>query len=167
MWYIVIRELIIIVLSLSLFPVAVLLVLLHGEAVDTGLVFVFRYILSGGGPMGSIWGMLFKVISPYIAVQAIRAFLWSQRSVEGRKWAYLYFCGLLVLLSGWFFYQAWDLFYFMYALGDIPGELEQFVQLEGENVVGSVLSAALSIYCFMVFRNPTRRPRRRYGRQQS
>lgn len=166
MWYIVIRELIILILSLLLFPVAVLLVLLHGEAVDTGLVFVFRYVVSGGGPMGSIWGMLFKVISPYIAIQAIRAYLWSQKSIEGRKWANLYFCGLLASLSGWFFYQAWDLFYFMYALGDIPGELEQFVQLEGENLVGSVLSGALSVYCFTVFLNPARKFPRSIGKQQ-
>lgn len=97
------------------------------------------------------------LLAPYVVVQAVRAYRWGRRSETGRKWASLYFCILSVLAAAWYFVQAWDLFYFMYALGDIPGELRQFFAYEGGAVVIMVGTSFLAARCLSVFLNPTKR----------
>ncbi len=79
---------------------------------------------------------------------------------HGQKMANLYFALLLAAVSAWFFSKAWDLFYFMYALGDIPAELKQFVQLEGDSLLGCFLTLVLGIYCFSIFLNPSKGTKR-------
>jgi hypothetical protein len=154
MWRILFRETIVLCVSLALFPTAVILLLIHNDALSSGLMFLRRQLLSGGTLSGSALELWIKIISPYLVIQAIRGFMWSHRSIVGRKWANLYFSALLAATSAWFLWHSWDLFYFMYALGDIPAELKQFVQLERDNLLGGLLAMGLSIYCFTVFLNP-------------
>ncbi|MBI5251182.1 MAG: hypothetical protein HY912_16965 [Desulfomonile tiedjei] len=156
------RECIVLCISLALFPAAVILLLLHNDALSTGLAFLRRLLFAGGSLSETALDLWVKVISPYLVIQAIRAFIWSQKSIVGRKWANLYFAALLAAISAWFFSKAWDLLYFMYALGDIPDELKQFFQLEGDNILAGALSLALSIYCFSTFLNPRRGAKKKF-----
>ncbi len=48
------------------------------------------------------------------------------------------------------------MFYFMYALGDIPQELGQFVQLESVSLTIALVSLVLFIHCLAVVVNPSR-----------
>ncbi len=154
MWRVILREIFVLFVALALFPMAVILLLMHNDSVHTGLVFLYRQLISGGSFPGSALDLWIKLFSPYLMIQAIRGFMWSRRSITGRKWANLYFAALLAGVSAWFFSKAWDLFYFMYALGDIPAELKQFFQLEGDSLLGCFLTLALSTYCFSIFLNP-------------
>lgn len=154
MWRVILREIFVLFIALALFPTAVILLLLHNDSVHTGLVFLYRALISGGSSPGSALDLWIKLFSPYLMIQAIRGFMWSRRSITGRKWANLYFALLLAGISAWFFSKAWDLFYFMYALGDMPAELKQFFELEGDSLLGSLLTLVLGIYCFSIFLNP-------------
>lgn len=156
MWRIIFRESIILCVSLALFPAAVILLLLHNDALGSGVAFLRRQMFSGGTFSENVLDLWLKMISPYLLIQAIRGFIWSQKSIIGRKWANLLFAVVLAAISAWFFGKSWDLFYFMYVLGDIPAELNQFFRLERDNLVGGVLALALSVYCFVVFVNPYR-----------
>jgi len=140
----------------------VLVVLFYSDSWHLGRAFLSRELLSGGaGPGGTSLTLWIRLVSPYLAVQAIRAFLWSQRSLEGKKWGNLYLSMLMAAVGGWSLAQAWDLFYFMYALGDIPGELVQFFKLETSNLVVALSSLALAIHCFRIFLSPSGRTRDR------
>jgi hypothetical protein len=160
MWRKILREVIILYLSLAIFPVAVILFVIHNDSLSAGMAILSRGILFWGavqaGPSSAI---LVRLITPYFIVQAIRAFLWSQRSPAGKKWANLYFSALLVSVAGWSFWNAWDLFYFMYALGDIPAELLQFLRLEWGSVLICLASLLLAIRCLAIFLNPAEKPR--------
>lgn len=161
MWKIFVRELLILIVSIGALPLIAVIYLIQNDSMNFELVFFIRQLLSGGGDiMGSSINLWFKVIAPYLIVQSIRALLWSKKSLTGTKWANLYFALLLTGLGGWSLKQAWDLFYLMYILGDVPGELMQFFKLEGHHLFIFLIAVFLGIHCFRTFLNPKRnRPR--------
>jgi hypothetical protein len=157
MWRTILREVIILYLCLAIFPVAVILFVIYNDSLSAGMAILSRGVLFwGAGQTGLSLAILVRLIAPYLIVQAIRAFRWSQRSLAGKKWANLYFSVLLVFLAGWAFWSAWDLFYFMYALGDIPAELLQFIRLEWSSVMICMTSSLLAFRCFAIFMDPMR-----------
>lgn len=158
MWRVIFREIIVLCLSLALFPAAVFLLLLHNDSLGSVLSVLRRLLFCGGSIFESALDLWIKVVSPYLAIQAIRGYIWSKKSIVGKKWANLYFASLLAAISAWFLWKAWDLLYFMYALGDIPAELKQFFQLEGYDIAGGIFALALTIYCFTIFLKTDTRP---------
>jgi hypothetical protein len=157
MWKIFVRELLILIVSIGALPLIAIIYLIQTDSMNFELVFLMRQLLSGGGDIiGSPITFWFKVISPYLIVQSIRALLWSKRSLTGTKWANLYFALLLTGLGGWSLKQAWDLFFLMYILGDVPGELMQFFELEGHHLVIFLVAIFLGIHCLRTFLNPKR-----------
>lgn len=162
MWLKVLREVIIFYLCLAIFPVAVILFVIYDDSLSAGMTVVSRGLLFWGASQSGVsTAVLMRLFTPYLIVQAIRGYRWSQRSVVGKKWANLYFALLLVSIAGWAFWRAWDLFYFMYALGDIPAELPQFFELEWSSVLILATALLLAIRCFLVFIDPVGRPPRR------
>lgn len=162
MWLKVLREVIIFYLCLAIFPVAVILFVIYDDSLSAGMTVVSRGLLFWGASQSGIsTAVLVRLLAPYLIVQAIRGYRWSQRSVVGKKWANLYFAVLLVSIAGWAFWRAWDLFYFMYALGDIPAELPQFFELEWSSVLILLTALLLAIRCLLVFVDPVGRPPRR------
>ena len=156
---IIFREMVVLVISLATFPVLAVVLLLY-----TGSLESFGSLFSGGGidmrtmgPGGIPLALWARLLAPYIIVQAVRALRWSQRSNTGRRWANLYFSAVLTILGVWSSLQAWDLLYFMYAMGDMPHEFAQFLKLEASNLVVAAVSFALGAYCFCVFLDPGRR----------
>jgi hypothetical protein len=95
-----------------------------------------------------------KLISPYLIVQAIRAYFIAHKGVIRRRWTNLYFSAVSTLVATWAFWSAWDMFYLMYELGDIPAELGQFVRLEWDKVLIFIVSSLFALYCFYIFLNP-------------
>ncbi len=157
MWKIFVRELLILIVSVGTLPLAAIVYLIQTDSMNFEMMFLSRYLLSGGGDvLGSSITFWFKVISPYLIVQTIRALLWSKKSLTGRRWANLYFALLLIGLGGWSLKQAWDLFFLMYILGDVPGELMQFFELEGYHLLIFLVTVFLGIHCFRVFLDPKR-----------
>jgi hypothetical protein len=161
MWKILIRELIILIVSVGTLPAIVILYLIHTDSWNLGILFLTRQMLPGGGEIiGSPIVFWFKLLSPYLIIQSIRALLWSKRSLTGTKWANLYFALLLTGLGGWSLRQAWDLFFLMYILGDVPGELMQFFKLEGHHLLIFLVAILLAIHCFRRFLNPKKNQQR-------
>jgi hypothetical protein len=157
---IIFREILILVLSLAVFPAAVILLLAYNDSLNMGLAFFAQEMAAGGiGPGGTSLTLWVKLFSPYLVLQAIRGFLWSQRSLMGRRWANLYFSVLAASWAGRSLWGAWDLFYFMYALGDMPAELIQFFRLEAAGLLTFAACAIIAIYCFGIFLDPKRKPR--------
>jgi len=157
MWKIIVRELIVLTVSISALPAVVIVYLIQTDSWNTGLLFLTRQMLPGGSEIiGSPITLWFKVFSPYLIIQSIRALLWSKRSLTGTKWANLYFALLLTGLGGWSLMQAWDLFFLMYILGDVPGELRQFFKLEGHHLLIFLVAIFIAIHCFRTFLNPKR-----------
>ena len=157
MLQVVVREIVLLLLCLAVFPAVLVLVLIYTGALAAGMQYFAREMSSGSEGMAGIsLSLWFKFVAPYLLVQAIRAYLWGQRSLPGRRWAHLYFLVVSALLGAWSVWQAWDLFYFMYALGDMPAELLQFVRLESTNLLTAALSFAVTIYCIRVVLDPTR-----------
>jgi len=160
MFRIILREILVLILCLAVFPVAVILLLVHNDSLNVGLHIFARDMLSGGiGPGGTSITLWVKLLSPYVVLQAIRAFLWSHRSLVGRQWANLYFSLLAGFMAAWSLWGAWDMFYFMYALGDMPAEVIQFFRLEAANLLTSVGCVFLAVYCFNIFLDPRRKPK--------
>jgi hypothetical protein len=162
MWWRILFEILVLIGSLAIFPAAVIGLLILSDSSTASRVLFSRewlYGLSISG--GAIPYLGLRIVTPYVVVQAIRAYLWSQRSLTGRKWANLYFSILLVFIGGWSAWNSWDLFYFMYALGDIPNELLQFVELEANHLIIAAASLGLAVYCFRIYLDPTRKPIRR------
>lgn len=157
MFWVVLREALIFLVCLAVFPVGVVLLLLHSDSIETGMMFLTREAVSGGwGPARAPLAMWLQLLVPYALVQAIRAYAWSQRSFTGRRWANLYFAVLLGIIGCRSVYLAWDLFFFMYSLGDVPEALFQFFELEGLNVALAAAAFLLALHCFRVFLNPHR-----------
>ncbi len=160
MWWIIFREALILVLSLALFPLAIVVFLVHGDSASAGVAAVLRGVFSRAWSAGNpSLGLVFQFVAPYLLVQCVRGVIWAQRSPRGRRWANLYFALLLAGAAIWSFSEAWDLFYFMYAVGDMPGEIVQFFELQGRNVLILAGSVLLGIHCFRIFIDPTRKPR--------
>jgi hypothetical protein len=157
MLQVIIREIVLLLVCLAIFPAVLVLALISAGALGPGMQYLARELASGQSGTSGISPVLwFKFIAPYLVVQAIRAYLWGQRSLSGRRWAHLYFFAVSVVAGAWSVWQAWDLFYFMYALGDMPAELLQFVHLESANLMIAALSIAIAVYCFLVVLDPSR-----------
>jgi hypothetical protein len=161
MFRIIVREILILLLSLAVFPAAVILLLAYNDSLNLGPAFFAHEMFVGGmGPGGTSLTLWVKLFSPYMVLQAIRGFLWSQRSLVGRRWANLYFSVLAASWAGSSLWRAWDLFYFMYALGDMPAELIQFFRLETTNLLISAGCGFLAVYCFSIFLDPRKKENR-------
>lgn len=150
-------EIAVLVACLAVFPVLVLALLAYTDSLRAGLAFLGREAFTGGwGPYSTSLSLWIKFFSPYFIVQAARAYSWAQRSLTGRRWANIYFAILSLLIGAKSLWRAWDMFYFMYALGDIPGELVQFVQLEAVNLAVGLAGIVLFVRCLSVAIKPTR-----------
>ncbi|MGB6063796.1 MAG: hypothetical protein WBG50_03245 [Desulfomonilaceae bacterium] len=163
MFKIILREILVLLLSLAVFPAAGVLILIFSNSLDIGLSFLAQEygLLGGMGPGGPAVALWVKWFAPYLVLQTIRGFLWSQRSITGRRWANLYFSALAASVAAWSLWSMWDLFYFMYALGDMPAELMQFFQLEGRNILTLLGCVFLCIYCLGIFLHPERKRQQR------
>jgi len=155
-WKIMVRELLVFVASVSILPMFALVVLSQQYSLNTMLAGALREMLagptySGHGP-AALW---VRILTPYLLLQGIRAWYWSQKSIVGRRWAYLYFSLVFFGACLWWLSAAWDLFYFMYALGDIPGEIGQFLELEGSDLVMGFGALLLALYSVLIFLNPS------------
>jgi hypothetical protein len=140
------REIVILVLCLLIFPAGfILLMMKSGYGSQTYSYLSSRFMTEGLGLSGFSVSMIIRILSPYLFFQTIRAFLWSRRSLSGRKWTSLYFSLLLTTVAGWNLSESVDLFYFMYRLGDIPAELEQFIKLEAGNLIISLTCLIFAI----------------------
>lgn len=158
---IVLREIFIFVGSLFIFPAAVLLVIVQTESLDVALNFLSRALFLGQvvGLTQSLLALGVKLVTPYIVIQAVRAHFWSRRSLSARRWANIYFFAILTSVGAWSLWNAADLFLFMYALGDIPAELAEFIRIEGIDLLVSLAFFALAVRCFRIFLNPQSRGR--------
>jgi hypothetical protein len=155
MMRIVLREALLLAGCISVTVAALFFALSHGNSLQWGVTFFSRHLLSGPNLLDEAWLLLLlKLCTPYLFVQSIRAYLWSHRSPAGRRWSSLYFFLLLALMGSWSLRNTWDLFYLMFALGDIPSELMQFLQLEAIDLLIGIGSTALAIRCLRVFINP-------------
>ena len=165
MFRIILREILILVLSLAVFPAAVVILLIYNDPLNMGPAFLAGEMFGGGiGLSGAAVTLWIKLFSPYMVLQAIRGFLWSQRSPVGRRWANLYFSVLAASWAARSMWRAWDLLYFMYALGDVPAELGQFFRLEATDLLTAVACALIAIYCLRIFLDPQKKHRRPGGR---
>ncbi|MEW6530473.1 MAG: hypothetical protein AB1473_06540 [Thermodesulfobacteriota bacterium] len=153
------RELAIFLACMALLPAFVFVTLLQRGILDEGLRAIGKALAGGGWSLDvSIIGILARWVAPYLIVQCIRAYVWSKTSPRARSLANLYYSVILASLAAWCFWKAWDVFYYMYALGDIPGQIAQFVEIEYQDLLLFVVTTILSIYCFAIFLDP--RPKR-------
>jgi hypothetical protein len=161
MFRIILREIVILILSLAVFPATVILLLVYNDPLNLGPVYFAQELLLGGmGAGGASLTLWIKFLSPYLVLQAIRGLFWSQRSLAGRRWANLYFALLAATWAGVSLWRVWDLFYFMYELGDMPAQLIQLFQLEGTDMLIAVGCGILAAYCFSIFLDPRRKQKR-------
>lgn len=153
---IILREVLIFVCCLAVFPAVMLAVLFQSDSPDAGMRLLARTVLTTQviSPAGTLVIIGIRLLTPYLLVQAIRAYFWSAISPRARRWANFYYMLLLGSVGAWTFWRAWDLFYFMYALGDMPAEIRQFLELEGKNVAIFVVCTVLAVHCLRVFLNP-------------
>lgn len=163
-----VREALVLLGCLSVTVAALLFALSQDNSLQWGATFFTRHVFSMRHFLDEAWLLLLlKLCTPYLFIQSVRAYLWSQRSSTGRRWSNLYFFVLLSLMGGWSLRNAWDLFSFMLALGDIPSELLQFLQLEAIDVVIGVGSIVLAMRCLVVFIRPSGDGARAQKRQTS
>ncbi|MGB9618205.1 MAG: hypothetical protein ACPL7J_12855 [Desulfomonilaceae bacterium] len=157
-WKIIIRECLILIGAVSIFPALVFALMAQQHSWDALLQGALREVLSG-----AIYshrtpdGLWVRLLAPYILVQSMRAWYWSQRSIVGRRWAHLYFSVVFAGVAFWSLWAAWDLFHFMSALGDMPAEIGQFFELQGSNLVIGLGAVFLSVHCARVFLNPSQK----------
>jgi len=152
MIYIISREIIVLAVSLAVFPAVAAVLLYCTSSLGAGLaVFSHRLDLGTSGPGGIPLELWIRLVAPYVIVQAIRGYRWAQRSEIGRRLANLYYFVILTLLGARSLFEAWDLFYFMYAMGDMPAEIAQFVELDAVNLAIVLISFSLGFYCLHVF----------------
>ncbi len=149
---IILREIFIFALCVSIFPGALFALYVQGEIGQSQLMALAREIastaISGPWPIISLLG---KLLTPYLIVQAVRAYKWSRLSVTGLRYSNLYYALLMFGLVVWFWGQSSDLLYFMYAMDDLPAELPQFLEMEAANLLMGALSLYLAISRFRVF----------------
>jgi hypothetical protein len=152
---IVFREIAIFLLSITFLPVLTVAVLTQQHLYSGVLSIGLREVSLGisYSELG-VARLLMRLLTPYALIQAVRAYNWSQRSLVGRRWAHAYYASILFLVGTWSLWVAWDLLHFMYALGDIPGELSQFAELEGANVILGLGAYILSWYCALIAVRP-------------
>lgn len=157
----IVKEILILVGGLSIFPLVILVMLFYSDSWSLERAFLSRELMSGGsGPGGTSLTLWIRLITPYVVIQSVRMYLWAHRSLQGRKWGNLYFGAVTAAIGIWSFAQAWDLFYFMYALGDIPAELVQFAELEANNLLVGIGSFVIAGYCFYIFLTLVKKPPR-------
>lgn len=154
-WKIILRELLVFVATVSILPILALL-MSREHPLNTLLSGAFREMLYGRiysehGPV-AVW---LRILTPYAFVQALRAWYWSHTSIVARRWAHLYFSVIFFGVCFWSLSEAWNLFYLMYALGDIPGEMGQFMELEGTNILIGIGALFLALYSVLIFLNPS------------
>ncbi len=111
--------------------------------------------IGGDGPWGtSIW-LWVRIVAPYAVVQSGRLALWlTGRSFEPR-WLLLLGFAALMTLGGALLWKAGDLLYFMHAMGDLPGELDQFFAMEWRDLcvgTASTATACATLYLFLTGR---------------
>ncbi len=153
---IIIREITILVLSISIFPLAFLFLVLRGDISEYGLKLIYQEIVnSGTSSLGSALLLLSRVLAPYLVVQAFRAYQWSKTSAFAKRWSSLYFALLGLVAALWLAGESFDLFYFMFELGDVPGELGQFFQLEYAHLLGALVGFYIFGRYFSLFLSPT------------
>lgn len=152
MWRIVFREIFVLLGGLSLFVVLLVVAIAQNDSLSGALKLISRAASSRALlRLATIDPVLWlKVLAPYLIIQVIRAYRWSQRSIRGRRWANIYFFALLTGLACWTIWRTWDMFFFMYSLGGIPAELGQFLSLEGFNILLFVASSLLAIHCLRI-----------------
>ena len=152
---IVLREILIFVVCAAILPAVVFVLLLQTDSPER-VARLFLRVVAGAGlsPLVDPFAIWMKVLAPYAVVQAIRAHLWSQRSVAGRRWASLYFLAILLVGAGLAFMDAWELLYLIYIVGDLPEGLGAFIELEIVNVAVFVVCIALAVYCARNVINP-------------
>ena len=149
MWRVIFREILVFLGGLSIFVGLLVFGLAQVDSFSSAIKLLYRGASSGAllpklAVDPAVW---IKVLSPYLVIQVLRAYRWSQRSVVGRRWANIYFTVLLGGLAFRSFWSMCDLFLFMYAMGDIPAELGQFVSLESGSILVFVLCSAIATYC--------------------
>ncbi|MGC8660621.1 MAG: hypothetical protein ACP5U1_16255 [Desulfomonilaceae bacterium] len=149
---IIIREIAVLALSFSIFPLAFLLLVFRGDISEYGASLIYRELVNAGSSsLASALALLGRLLTPYVVIQGIRAYSWSKTGVEAKRWASLYFALVGGGAGTWFAVKSLDLFYFMYELGDIPGELGQFVHLEFLNLLGTFAGFYLFVRCLRFF----------------
>jgi hypothetical protein len=152
---IIIREIAILALSISIFPLAFLFLLLRGDISGYGFKLIYQELInSGTSSVESALLLLSRVLAPYLVVQAFRAYQWSKTGKFAKRWASLYFAFLGCVAALWFAGESFDLFYFMFQLGDIPGELGQFFQLEYAHLLGALVGFYIFGRYFKLFLAP-------------
>ncbi len=147
----IIKEVLILLISLSVFPAIVVGLLTYSDSAMSGV-----RIREFTSHISNFW---IHIILPYLGIQAIRAAMWAERSLVGRKIANMYFALLALGVGAWSFTKVWDLFYFMYALGDMPQELRQLMELEFNNILITIVALIVAVHSFRIFMNPERRRR--------
>jgi hypothetical protein len=148
---IVVREILVFVFSIAIFPATLMLLMLRGDLDRYGLMMIARELLTAGSSfLESILLIVARVLAPYALIQALRAYQWSRKGAEPKRWAYLYYAVLSGLVAVWFGGKSLDLFYFMFQLGDIPGELAQFLRLEYGNLLVGLFGIYGSIRCLRI-----------------
>lgn len=149
---IIFREIAIFIASVSIFPGAILILFLRGEIGQAQLMGLARELMSvdiiGFWPLISL---LMKVVAPYLIIQAMRAYKWSQSGITGLRYANLFYASLTMGAVIWFWSQSLELLYFMHAMDDLPAEIPQFVNMEASNLLIGGISLYLSIRCFKVY----------------
>ncbi len=158
---IIIREIGILVFSVSIFPLAFLFLLLRGDISQYGLTLIYRELLiAGTSSVESALLLLSRILAPYMAIQAFRSYQWSKTGAGARKWANLYYALLAGIAGIWFASKSFDLFYFMFQLGDIPGELGQFIELEYIHLLAATAGFYVFGRClrFFLYPHKTHRP---------
>jgi hypothetical protein len=150
-----VRELAIFIGALMVWPLVLGVITAREDSYIPNISYILTRLIASLTAPGLEWFTIAALlISPYLAIQTVRAFRWSKRSLFGRKWANLYFSALFAACATWFAWRAWDLLYFMYMLGDFPEEIWQFVEIEGAGVVLSILSIIMFGVCLHRFFNP-------------
>ncbi len=84
-------------------------------------------------------GLLVKSFVPYLIIMGLRAAYWSNKSLQGRRWANVYFFAMFAVGVVWFAWDVVDLFYFMYMMGDVPEELRQLFEIEWFNILATTV----------------------------
>lgn len=148
---VIVREVVILIFSVSIFPITLSLLLMNGNIDQRVLTLIYREITNfGNHSFEATFSLLARLFTPYLAIQAFRAYQWSRKGGTPKKWSYLYFSVLAGSIGAWFASKSLDLFHFMFELGDIPGELGQFVRLEFVHILWASGAFYLCVRFFLI-----------------